>query len=124
MKNFIKKSIMMIIIGIISICMLSAKLVFADIIDLSDSDGFSIIGDSDNSSQNDNTEKSTTSETESNINKDNNVSNSDLEKSSSKSNESVLPATGSNAEIIFIASMIVLIGIAVFVYKKSKIKLD
>lgn len=124
MKNFIKKSIMMIIIGIISICMLSAKLVFADIIDLSDSDGFSIIGDSDNSSQKDNTEKSTTSETESNINKDNNVSNSDLEKSSSKSNESELPATGSNAEIIFIASMIVLIGITVFVYKKSKIKLD
>lgn len=124
MKNFIKKSIMMIIIGIISICMLSAKLVFADIIDLSDSDGFSIIGDSDNSSQKDNTEKSTTSETESNTNKDNNVSNSDLEKSSSKSNESELPATGSNAEIIFIASMIVLIGITVFVYKKSKIKLD
>lgn len=124
MKNFIKKSIMMIIIGIISICMLSAKLVFADIIDLSDSDGFSIIGDSDNSSQKDNTEKSTTSETESNINKDNNVSNSDLEKSSSKSNESELPATGSNAEIIFIASMVVLIGITVFVYKKSKIKLD
>lgn len=124
MKNFIKKSIMMIIIGIISICMLSAKLVFADIIDLSDSDGFSIIGDSDNSSQKDNTEKSTTSETESNINKDNNVSNSDLEKSSSKSNESELPATGSNAEIIFIASMVVLIGTTIFVYKKSKIKLD
>lgn len=124
MKNFIKKSIMMIIIGIISICMLSAKLVFADIIDLSDSDGFSIIGDSDSSSQNDNTTKSTTSETESEANKDNKVSNSDLEKSSSKSNESELPATGSNAEIIFIASMIVLIGITVFVYKKSKIKLD
>lgn len=90
MKNFIKKSIMMIIIGIISICMLSAKLVFADIIDLSDSDGFSIIGDSDSSSQNDNTTKSTTSETESEANKDNKVSNSDLEKSSSKSNESEL----------------------------------
>ena len=124
MKNFIKKSIMMIIIGIISICMLSAKLVFADIIDLSDSDGFSIIGDSDSSSQNDNTPKSTTSETESEANKDNKVSNSDLEKSSSKSNESELPATGSNAEIIFIASMVVLIGTTIFVYKKSKIKLD
>lgn len=124
MKNFIKKSIMMIIIGIISICMLSAKLVFADIIDLSDSDGFSIIGDSDSSSQNDNTTKSTTSETESEANKDNKVSNSDLEKSSSKSNESELPATGSNAEIIFIASMVVLIGTTIFVYKKSKIKLD
>lgn len=124
MKNFIKKSIIMVIIGIISICMLSAKSVFADIIDLSDSDGFSIIGDSDSSSQNDNTTKSTTSETESEANKDNKVSNSDLEKSSSKSNESELPATGSNAEIIFIASMIVLIGITVFVYKKSKIKLD
>lgn len=124
MKNFIEKSIMMIIIGIISICMLSAKLVFADIIDLSDSDGFSIIGDSDSSSQNDNTTKSTTSETESEANKDNKVSNSDLEKSSSKSNESELPATGSNAEIIFIASMVVLIGTTIFVYKKSKIKLD
>lgn len=124
MKNFIKKSIIMVIIGIISICMLSAKSVFADIIDLSDSDGFSIIGDSDSSSQNDNTTKSTTSETESEANKDNKVSNSDLEKSSSKSNESELPATGSNAEIIFIASMVVLIGTTIFVYKKSKIKLD
>lgn len=124
MKNFIKKSIIMVIIGIISICMLSAKSVFADIIDLSDSDGFSIIGDSDSSSQNNNTTKSTTSETESEANKDNKVSNSDLEKSSSKSNESELPATGSNAEIIFIASMVVLIGTTIFVYKKSKIKLD
>lgn len=124
MKNFIKKSIIMVIIGIISICMLSAKSVFADIIDLSDSDGFSIIGDSDSSSQNDNTTKSTTSETESEANKDNKVSNSDLEKSSSKSNESELPATGSNAEIIFIASMVVLIGTTIFVYKKLKIKLD
>lgn len=124
MKNFIKRSIIMVIIGIISICALSAKSVFADIIDLSDSDGFSIIGDSDDSTQNDNTGKSTTNETESNANNDNKVSNSDLQKSSSKSNDSVLPATGSNAEIIFIVSMVVLIGTTIFVYKKSKIKLD
>lgn len=124
MKNFIKKSIMMVIIGIILICTLSAKSVFADIIDLSDNDEFSIIGESDDSTKNDNTKNNTTNDNEKNTNSGNSISKETIEKSSSKSNEPTLPETGSNVELIFAVGIVVLMVGTVFVYKKSKVKLD
>lgn len=52
----------------------------------------------------------------------NNVVQNNVTTNSSSSNQTTLPETGSNTEIIFIIGVTVLAGTAIYVHKKSKIK--
>lgn len=66
-----------------------------------------------NTTQNNTTQNNTTTEK-------NNTTN----RSSSAANQSELPATGSNTEIIFVVGAAVLAGVVVVIYKKANIKID
>lgn len=124
-NRIVKKVILVMIVISVFMLALSFRAVYAAL-DLN-SGGFESIG-SGSTPDNTNQEPVTTTETPKNNvvenNTTNNTANNATNKSSSAANESKLPATGSNTEIIFAIGVAALAGTAIVIYKKASVKID
>lgn len=120
-NRIVKKVILVMIVISVFMLALSFRAVYAAL-DLN-SGGFESIG-SGSTPDNTNQEPVTTTETPKNNVVENNTANNATNKSSSAANESKLPATGSNTEIIFAIGVAALAGTAIVIYKKASVKID
>ena len=128
-NSIVKNVILVMIITSVMILVLSFRAMYAATIDLNSS-GFESIGSGSNDGNLEQDPTPAAATPKNNVVENNIIQNNTTEKnnttnkSSSSANESQLPATGSNTEIIFAVGVVALVGIVAVIYKKANIKID
>lgn len=123
-NSMVKKVIMGMLIASVIMLVVSFRAVYAAL-DLNSGDVFESINDNTQPEQTPAAETPKNNVVVNNIVQNNTTEkNNTTNKSSSASNESKLPATGSNTEIIFVVGMSALAGIVVVIYKKANVKIN
>lgn len=121
-NSIVKNVILVMIITSVMIFALSFRAVYAAL-DLN-SGGFESIGSGSNDGNIEPDPTPAVATPKNNVVENNIIQNNTTNKSSSSANESQLPATGSNTEIIFAVGAAALVGIVAVIYKKANIKIN